>query len=124
MKTVWTCRSHLKINAISRSQRVTTSSVTEWHTRIVKADSHIAFRAHAVPMPFVNSHMPCRAPALLRQCRVLRESSHGSQKYPNCQSRSLTERLFCSVLLLLCSSSMINVIWFHTGHLNLRVVCY
>jgi len=34
-------------------------------------------------MPFVNSQMPCRAPALLRQCRVLRESPRGSRKYPN-----------------------------------------
>jgi hypothetical protein len=42
---------------------------------------------HAVPMPFpcrVNSHMPCRAPAILRQCRVLRESPRGRRKYPNC----------------------------------------
>jgi hypothetical protein len=39
-------------------------------------------RSHA--MPFVNSHIPCRAPAMLRQCRVLRESLHGSRKYPNC----------------------------------------
>jgi len=43
--------------------------------------------------------MPCRAPALLRQCRVLRESPGGSRKYPNCLSSSLTDRLFCSVLL-------------------------
>jgi hypothetical protein len=28
----------------------------------------------------VNSHMPCRAPAILRQCCVLRESQHGSRK--------------------------------------------
>jgi hypothetical protein len=40
---------------------------------------------HAASMPCrVNSHMPCRAPAILRQCRVLRESSRGSRKYPNC----------------------------------------
>ena len=26
--------------------------------------------------------MPCHAPALLRQCRVLRESLHGGRKYP------------------------------------------
>ena len=74
----------------------------------LKADSHIACRAHAEPMPFphlspampcVNSHMPCRAPALLRQCRVLRESPHCSRKYPNCESSSLTDPLFCSVLL-------------------------
>jgi len=53
---------------------------------ILKADSHIACRAHAVPLPCcaVNSHMPYRAPALLRQCRVLRESPRGSRKYPNC----------------------------------------
>jgi hypothetical protein len=50
------------------------------------ADSHIACRAHAVPLPCrtVNSHMPCRTPALLRQRHVLRESPHGSWKYPNC----------------------------------------
>jgi len=34
-------------------------------------------------MPCVNSHMPCRAPALLRRCRVLHESPRGSRKYPN-----------------------------------------
>jgi hypothetical protein len=46
---------------------------------------------HAMPspcrspaMPYrVNSHMPCHAPAILRQCRVLRESPRGSRKYPN-----------------------------------------
>jgi hypothetical protein len=40
-------------------------------------------------MPFpcrVNSYMPCRDPAILRQCRVLRESLRGRRKYPNCQS--------------------------------------
>jgi hypothetical protein len=54
--------------------------------RAVKADSHIACRAHAVPLPCrgVNSHMPCRVPAMLRQCLVLRESPRGSRKYPNC----------------------------------------
>ena len=48
--------------------------------------THTACCAHAVPLPCraVNSHMPCRAPAMLRQCRVLRESSRGSRKYPNC----------------------------------------
>ena len=50
-------------------------------------------------MPFINSHMPCHAPALHRQCRVLRESPRGSQKYPNCYSISLTDHLFCSMLL-------------------------
>jgi hypothetical protein len=79
---------------------------------------------HAVPMPFVNSHMPCRAPALLQQCRVLRESPHSSRKYPNCYSSSLTERLFCCVLLPLFSPFMTNVVWFHTGHLHLRLVCF
>ena len=49
----------------------------------VKADSHIACHAHAVPMPFVNSYMPCRAPALLLQCRAFREIPRGSRKYPN-----------------------------------------
>jgi len=59
----------------------------------IKADSHIACRAHAAPMPCpchspampcVNSHIPCRSPALLQQCPALRESPRGSRKYPNC----------------------------------------
>jgi hypothetical protein len=36
----------------------------------------------------VNSHIPCRAPVILPQCRVLRESPLGSRKYPNCLSYS------------------------------------
>jgi len=54
--------------------------------RTLKADSDIACRAHAVPLPCraVNSHIPCRSPALLRQSRVLREIPRGSRKYPNC----------------------------------------
>ena len=104
---------------------------------MLQADSHIACRSHAAPMPCVhshiacrspampcvNSHMPCRALALLLQCRVLRECPHGSRKYPNCQSNTIIDRLFCSVLLPLFSSSMINGVWFHTGHLHLRLVC-
>jgi hypothetical protein len=35
-------------------------------------------------IPCVNSHKTCRCPALLQQCRVLRESPRGSRKYPNC----------------------------------------
>ena len=55
-------------------------------TGILKADSHTACRAHAVPLPHraVNSHMPCRALAMLRKCRILRECPRGSRKYPNC----------------------------------------
>jgi hypothetical protein len=63
---------------------------------------HTAFFYHttrAMPRPCrshatrcrVNSHMPCRAPAILRQCRVLREIPRGSRKYPNCYSYSLTD---------------------------------
>ena len=76
----------------------------------LKADSHIACHAHAVPLPCsaVNSHMPCRAPAMLRWCRVLRESPRGSRKYPNCSSNSLTGRLFCSVLLPLFTVVVID----------------
>jgi len=51
----------------------------------LKADSHsmpCPCCSHA--MPCVNSNMPCRAPALLRQSRVLRESPCGSRKHPNC----------------------------------------
>ena len=51
-------------------------------------------------MPCINSHMTCRAPALLRQCRVLRGCPHGNRKYPTaspqCNSSSF---FFCSVLL-------------------------
>jgi hypothetical protein len=51
-------------------------------------------------MPFrVNSHMPCRAPVMLRQCRVLRESPRGSRKYLSCYSNILMDRLLCSLLL-------------------------
>ena len=62
-------------------------------TESLKADSHKAYRAHAASMlfpcrspamPCVNPHMPRRAPAVLRQCPVLRECPHGSRKYPNC----------------------------------------
>jgi hypothetical protein len=46
---------------------------------------------HSSAMPCrVNSHIPCRAPAILRQCRVLRESPRGSRKYPNCLSYRFT----------------------------------
>jgi hypothetical protein len=38
-----------------------------------------------------NSHIPCRAPAILRHCRVLHESPRGSRKYPNCWSYGLTD---------------------------------
>jgi hypothetical protein len=80
----------------------------------INADSHIVCRAHAVPIPCpcrahavpmpcpCRAHafpLPCRAHALLRQCCVLRESPCGNRKYPNCYSKSLTDRLFCSVLL-------------------------
>jgi hypothetical protein len=39
-----------------------------------------------------NSHMPCRVPAILRHCRVLREIPRSSRKYPKCYSYSLTDR--------------------------------
>jgi len=38
--------------------------------------------------------MPYREPAMLQHCRVLRESPHGSRKYPKCYSSSFTNRLF------------------------------
>jgi hypothetical protein len=46
-------------------------------------------RSHAMPCS-LNSHMLFRAHAILRQCRVLRESPRGSRKYPNWSSYSLT----------------------------------
>jgi hypothetical protein len=86
-----------------------TSQVAESLKRVVALDSKRGFthsmpcpcRAHAIPpaMPCVKSHMPCRAPALLRQCRVLRESPRGSRKYPNSYSNSLTDCLLCRVLI-------------------------
>jgi len=45
---------------------------------------------------------------MLRQCRVLRESPRVSRKCPNCQSNSLTDRLFCSVLLPLFTVVRMN----------------
>jgi hypothetical protein len=39
-------------------------------------------RSPAMPSR-VNSHMPCCAPAILRQCRVLRGTPRGSRKKPN-----------------------------------------
>ena len=41
-------------------------------------------RSTPCPRRAINSHMPCRTPAMLRQCQVLCESLRGSQKYPNC----------------------------------------
>jgi hypothetical protein len=35
-------------------------------------DLRLIHTQHAVPMPFVNSHMPRRAPALLQQGRAVR----------------------------------------------------
>jgi hypothetical protein len=35
--------------------------------------------------------MPCRAPAILRQCCVLHENPRRSWKYPNCSSCSLRD---------------------------------
>ena len=91
-----------------RSHLLTGTSSTSWgnsccrtrrYTSPVKADSHIARRAHAVPLPWraVNSQMPYRAPAVLRQCRVLRESPRGSRKLIVQQFN--TSSFFCSVLL-------------------------
>jgi hypothetical protein len=87
----------------------------------VKADSHIACRAHAVPLPrrAVNSHMPCRAPAMLRQCRVLRESPHGSRKYPNCESYSLTDRLF---FLACCYHSLQSSVWIVVRRIGMLLI--
>jgi hypothetical protein len=50
---------------------------------------------HAVPLPchavLIHTCHAWRAPTILRQCRVLRESPRGSRKYPNCLSYSLTD---------------------------------
>jgi hypothetical protein len=47
-------------------------------------------RSPAIPCR-VNFHLPCRTAAILRQCRVFRESPRDSRKYPNCQPYSLTD---------------------------------
>jgi hypothetical protein len=63
--------------------------------------------AHVVPLPYhatlihTSMSFPCHAMLIhtchamplsfSEQCHVLRESPHGSQKYPNCQSYSLTD---------------------------------
>jgi hypothetical protein len=44
-----------------------------------------------MPCPCHTPAMPCRTPAILRQCHVLRESPRGSRKYPNCLSYSLMD---------------------------------
>jgi hypothetical protein len=52
-----------------------------------KRNSHMPSCAHAIPLPCRAALIhtcQCRAPAILRQCRVLRESPRGSRKYPNC----------------------------------------
>jgi hypothetical protein len=59
------------------------------HAVPCRVNLHIPCRAIAKPCR-VNSHIPNCAPAILRQCRVLRESPRGSRKYPNCLSYSLT----------------------------------
>jgi hypothetical protein len=48
----------------------------------LKADSNIACCPPTTTC--VNLHMPCRAPALLRQCHVLRVIPRGRRKYRNC----------------------------------------
>jgi hypothetical protein len=55
------------------------------HRRFRQGVLRLIHIRHAMPMPCrVISHIPCRAPAVLRHCRVLRESPRGSRKYPNC----------------------------------------
>ena len=79
----------------------------------IKADSHTTCLSHAASMPFpcrsqtVNSHMPCCAPAMLRQWSTLREIPRGSRKYPNCLSNSLTDRLF----VVSCCHSLQSWVW-------------
>jgi hypothetical protein len=54
--------------------------------------TELIYTCHAAPMPCrVNLHMQSRAHAILRQCRVLRESPCRSREYPNCWSYSLTD---------------------------------
>jgi hypothetical protein len=65
---------HLKERSLHRSK-----GASQFITaRLVKADSHIACRAHAVPLPCraVNSHMPCRAHAVPLPCPALIHTCH------------------------------------------------
>jgi hypothetical protein len=90
----------------------------------VKADSQIACRSHAVPLP-------CRA--LIHTCYAAPlPCSNSAVSFMNVHTVAGNIRLlvqqcnrssFCSVQLPLFSSSMINGVWFHTGHLHLRLVC-
>jgi hypothetical protein len=68
----------------------------------LKANTHILRRAPAMPCP-ANSHIPCCAPTILRQFRVLRKSPLGSRKNPNCYSNSVTDPLSNSAALILDS---------------------
>jgi hypothetical protein len=65
------------------------------------------------PKPLkVNSHVPCRTPAILQQCHGLCESPCGSQKYPNCYSYGLTDWYVPDNNLrgtLRCSGKKLNV---------------
>jgi uncharacterized metal-binding protein len=53
-------------------------SITVGHTAHYVSDEVYRFTLKT------NSHMPCRAPVILRQCLVLRENPRGSRKYPKC----------------------------------------
>jgi len=85
---------------INQRDNFITTVVVPYRTGIKGGFAHSIPRPCRSPaMPCVNSHTPCRAPALLQECRVLRESPRGSRKHPNYWSNSLTDRPFCSVLL-------------------------
>ena len=88
-----------------------------------KADSHIACRAHAAPLP-------CRA--LIHTCHAALPCSDSAVSFVNVRMVAGNIRdaspqcnivFFCSVLLPLFIRSMTDGVWFHTGHLHLRLVC-
>jgi hypothetical protein len=62
-------------------------AIDAWHRQILH---HLQVARHNETVK-ANPHMPCRAPVILRQRRVLRENPRGSRKYPNCYTYSLTD---------------------------------
>jgi len=68
-------------------------------------------------MPCVNSHMPCRAPSLFQQCRVLRASPRGSRKYPNCYSNSLIV-----LFVVCCYHSLQSQVWIVVRRIGMLLI--
>jgi hypothetical protein len=55
----------------------------EWTLDTVPKSLNHTYHAPLMPCR-ANSHMPHRNPPMLQHCRVFRECSRNSRKYPNC----------------------------------------